>query len=183
MSTDTKYTACCKTLINSDNFWTLWLSQGFIFRIRHRDAGTLYGREGQNPNNFWQLHYSYSNQGLGDRALIRILSPRRLFNSTLTHVCNRHVARVKNPGGQLVMRRAATAGSAFWSAPPPLWHLPELYSFYCIDQNKFRPILNKNHGWQVWIISQTSLDKFEQVWTSLDKFGLVWRSFDKFWQV
>ena len=89
MSTDTKYTACCKTLINSDKFWTLWLSQGFIFRIRHRDAGTLYGREGQNPNNFWQLHYSYSNQGVGNRALIRILSPRRLFNSTLTHVCSK----------------------------------------------------------------------------------------------
>ena len=96
MSTDTKYTACCKTLINSDKFWTLWLSQGFIFRIRHRDAGTLYGREGQNPNNFWQLHYSYSNQGVGNRALIRILSPRRLFNSTLTHVCKGQIISKAN---------------------------------------------------------------------------------------
>ena len=63
-----------------------------------------------------------------------LIKPNFLWKKHTSSTNIRHVPKSKNLGGHVVMRRAAAAGGAFWSAkiwggmcPPclPLWHMPE----------------------------------------------------------
>ena len=67
-----------------------------------------------------------------------------------TPMHGRHVPKSKNLEGHAVMRRAAAAGGAFWSAkkwggvrPPclPLWHMPENRPIYIFNEFFWKIIL------------------------------------------